>query len=170
MNKLANKKFILLGAFSVILSLWLLVPTTQGLYAPSVGTASTIGPGTYQDTIAAGDANGYYNVSGVIDATLTVSVTYSTATAILELYLHCPNYAIADSDLTMDGDQTVSTVMNDSAPFIIRFFKYPGALNITLTISITSPGIPGFTLVLTTFSILSLFAILILYRRQKFPI
>ena len=170
MRKLSHKKYMLLSTLSVILSIWLLVPTTQGLYATSIGTASTIGPGTYQDTLEAGVSSAFYNLSGVIGAEITVSVAYSTATALLELYIHYPNFAIADSDLIMDGDQTVSTVMNSSASYIIQLFKYPGALNITLTISRNSSGIPGFTLVLTTFSILSLFAILILYKHRKFPL
>lgn len=169
----SNKKFVLMGTLLVLLTLFLFIPVVYGLYAITPGAASTIGPGTYQDTHLTGHINGYYNVSCEVGDIITVHLVYNNSVDSFALYLLDPTGTVVVADENPPyGDDTVSAIINVTGIYTIQINRIPSLvdINITITITITQGnGLPGGILVLIIiFPLIGVgLAAFIIYKRRE---
>lgn len=169
MLQISNKKIGFLGATLFLLIGLLFIPVAIGAGGTSRGNAPAYGPGTYiNESFPLGDS-AYYNVSGKVEATLSVTVTCLTA---FDLVIFAPNGTqVAKS--TGTGTICVSIMLETRDNYTIAVgdnavFSRAEWAEFNLTISITGGGSNGIPILLAiVFSIVILVGAILYYRYRK---
>lgn len=163
---------ILVMGLLVPLLLILFTPVVTGDLGTGVDDAPLYKPGTTVETFPAGWGDGYFNVTGRVGWTLTITISFDYPSYELDLFLAAPNGTSIDSDETDSGVKSVSTICESNLNYTISLFRMDGGTDeFSYTLSITlkgsSSGIPAFNLYLASFSICILLGMAIVFNRLK---
>lgn len=171
MFKISKKKFNLLISMVFFLFLFLFIPTVNGTGGTTIGTAPTFTPGYYPDEVRSSSPV-YYNVSGQVGSTLTVTITYTVASA---LRLYAPNGTSLDYSNTGSGVEVVTTICDSNQLYTIAvsdpapngLAEYAYVLTICLDDN-CGGGIPGFDLLVAFLGVVTLIGLVFFYKKRQF--
>ncbi|HUY00089.1 MAG TPA: hypothetical protein VMV49_11080 [Candidatus Deferrimicrobium sp.] len=166
-----NKKHAFFGATIFLLISVLLLPAVMGTGGTSRSDAPAYSTGTYYNETFLLGSSAYYNVSGKVEANLTVIVTASTP---FDLVIFAPNGVVV---ATSTGVGTIwnSTLLASKNNYTIAVgdnavLNKNGLVYFNLTILLIggkNEGVPAFTIFTAVFSLITLLGIIILYQNRK---
>ena len=176
MRKKTNKMLVLFCSLFVLLSIYLVLPSTLGYgtdYGTNLSTAEEIDDGVRYEEIFAGNESVYYKFFCHVEANVTVDIAFNMSDFNLSLYVlvnSTPNSGIADySNATGNDYQNCSITANLTGYYYINVStNHTLNWNFTLNLSIVggriifSPWIPGFEVIFIVFGLI--LSVGIMYR------
>ncbi|MHA1269419.1 MAG: hypothetical protein ACTSPY_06480 [Candidatus Helarchaeota archaeon] len=142
------------------------IPICYG-YGTSFSTAEDISPETLMDTIIYPDKNAYYKTYCDEGKSLFVKLSYDSFYD-LNLRIYSPSETLVAYSNNTGPSDTCFIVCNTPGYYYIRVSKYvvPGNASYTLKILLLNT-IPGFDLVVASFSIITLLGLITIMKIRK---
>ena len=180
MSKKTNKIMVLLCSLFVLLSMYLVLPSSHAYgteYGTSTGTAISRASGVHYEEIYAGNKTVFYKFYSNIGANVTVDIAFNMSDFNLTLAVLASSTSagiVDTSDIFGNDYQNCSIRVNLTGYYYINVSSnYTLNWNFTLNLTIVggrvifSPWIPGFEMVYMLFGIVITVGIILWFKNNK---
>ena len=154
----------------IIIPLFFLIPISNA-YGVNFPTAMEINPSIqYNETMLMQDTTAYYKIELSFGQDVSVRVEDEPSFD-LNVYIYDPNTMDLENDLGSEDVTIVNFSSTRNAYYYIMVYRFSGVgdTDFNLTVEVSGGGaVPGFELVLTVITILSVGLMVIAMRRSKY--